>query len=196
MKWDGNLKQKNFFEYSSNFFELFSEIIISKKKTSIDINQGFEEILKTLKNIKRSGNKIILIGNGASATMADHYAIDLSKNLNFKTISFNQSASLTAIGNDISFDKVFSHPLILYGEKNDLLLAISSSGNSKNIIEAIKVANRKNMKVLTLSGMKHSNKIRTIGTYNIYYPAKTYGLVESAHALILHYLIDMLKDTE
>ena len=86
--------------------------------------------------------------------MASHLTIDFWKNLKIKAHLFSDSASLTAVGNDICFDKCFSEPLSLYGNSNDLLISISSSGNSKNIINGIEAANKSNITTISLTGMK------------------------------------------
>ncbi len=141
-----------------------------------------------------TGRMIYFIGNGASATMASHMALDFTKNGGFKSLAFNDSAYLTAIGNDLSYENVFSFPLEKFGKAGDLLIAISSSGNSPNILNGISSGQELKMKVVTLSGMNPDNQSRQKGDLNVYVPAKTYGIVECTHQVLLHCWLDCLMN--
>lgn len=135
---------------------------------------------------------LFLVGNGASASLSSHFAADLSKNAGLRTCLFTDAALLTAIGNDLSFDRIFAGPLLRQGRRGDILLTISSSGNSPNILAAISAARQLCMHVITLSGMQATNKSRQLGDLNVYAPGATYGLVETAHAALLHFFTDQL----
>jgi len=106
------------------------------------------------------------------------------------THAFSNSALLTAMGNDLGFEEAFAAPLSWYAQSGDLLVTISSSGNSANIIKTIETARSKGMSVVTLSGLKPDNKSRQLGDLNFYIPAKTYGIVECAHQVLLHLWLD------
>lgn len=138
---------------------------------------------------------LYMIGNGASASMCSHYSADLSKNAGLRARTFNDSALLTALGNDIAFEKVFSESLKFTARKGDVLMAISSSGNSPNIVFGIEQAKIMDMYVITLTGMSPVNKCRALGDLNFYVSANTYGLVESAHAALLHFWTDLLVNS-
>ena len=96
----------------------------------------------------------MFIGNGASASMSSHYTLDFWKNGKIRAINFNDHASLTAIGNDIDYESVFSFPVEKFGDEGDILISISSSGNSPNVLKAVKKAKEMGITNLTLSGMK------------------------------------------
>jgi len=100
------------------------------------------------------------------------------------------------MGNDFGYDHTFSNPIELLGNKNDLLVTISSSGNSPNIIHAIHIAKEKEMKVLTLSGFAMDNQSRQLGDINIYAPIHHYGIVESIHNLLLQQIVDFIMERE
>jgi len=140
--------------------------------------------------LQDSNNTIYFIGNGASATMASHMALDFTKNGGVNALAFNDSAFLTAISNDISYESVFSFCIEKFGKPGDLLIAISSSGNSQNIINGVEAARATEMKVVTLSGMKPTNPLRQLGDLNVYVPAETYGIVECCHQIHLHCWLD------
>jgi len=148
----------------------------------------------TLK-LRESDKAIFFIGNGASASMASHFAADVAKNAGIRTNVFTDTALITALANDISYEEVYAEPLRWNMKEGDMLVAISSSGNSPNIVRAVKTAQSLNGTVVTLSAMGKDNAIRKLGDLNFYVPAQTYGLAETAHAAILHYWMDMVEDT-
>ena len=139
---------------------------------------------------QENDNTVYLIGNGASASMASHMAADFSKNCECRSMAFNDIALLTAVSNDISYEQSFSTPLLRFAGEGDLLVTISSSGNSSNIINAIKTARELGLGVVTLSGLSSGNISRKLGDLNFYLPAETYGLVESCHQALLHCWLD------
>jgi len=144
---------------------------------------------KTLEVQKAQGT-IFFAGNGASATMSEHMSADLYKNGNINTVSCSETAYLTAISNDISFDEIFAFKIGKSLKPGDMLVTISSSGNSRNIIRAIEEAKKNSGYVVTLSGFLRSNKSSLSGDLNIFVPALTYGAVEVAHSSILHCWLD------
>jgi D-sedoheptulose 7-phosphate isomerase len=95
------------------------------------------------------------------------------------------------MGNDLGYEEAFSAPLSWYASSGDRLVTISSSGNSPNILKTIEVARAKGMSVITFSGLKPDNASRKLGDLNFYIPAKTYGIVECAHQVLLHVWLDM-----
>jgi len=157
----------------------------------VDADTAFDELFDKALKARQNNAIIFLIGNGASASMASHVAADLGKNGSLRTMVLNDASLLTAVGNDIDFSEVFAEPLRRFGSKQDLLVAISSSGRSPNILNAIKTARAIGMSVVTFSAMDSDNPLRRLGDLNFYVPAGTYGHAESAHAALLHYWIDM-----
>ena len=137
--------------------------------------------------VRQADGVVYLAGNGASASMASHFAADLFKNAGIRTQVFTDCACMTAISNDLGYDQVFSVPLARCARDTDMLVAISSSGRSANIRNAVMAARRRHAAVVTLSGFSADNPLRGMGDVNFYVPADTYGIVESCHAAILHY---------
>lgn len=151
--------------------------------------EDLHEAIKILKNIKGK-NKIAIIGNGGSAAIASHYAQDFTKCAGLRAINFNDPALLTMLGNDFAFEEIFARAIEMYTDPDDVLIAISSSGNSSNILNAVVAARNKGLKTITLSGFSADKKLRFLGDVNIYVPAFTYGAVESAHFVLLHSILD------
>jgi D-sedoheptulose 7-phosphate isomerase len=136
------------------------------------------------------GGQLYIIGNGGSAGMASHMAADACKNGHLRAMAFNDVALLTATSNDLGYDQVFSLPLERLARPGDLLIAISSSGNSPNIVRALETSRRLSLEAVTLTGMQPDNRARTLGDVNFHVPLTRYGWTESAHQVILHYWFD------
>ena len=143
---------------------------------------------------RRLQNRLFFIGNGGSAAIASHMTADFMKNGKMQTVSLYDSSLMTCMGNDYGYESIFSRPLTVLAQKGDLLVAISSSGNSTNILNAIQTAKEKRMKIVTLSGFEKENRICRLGTYNLYVPISHYGIVESIHNLILQQIVDTLMN--
>lgn len=156
----------------------------------IDSESGLARWVALSGSVKAEGGWHYFAGNGASAMMSSHMSVDCTKNAGLPALALNDPAYLTAIGNDLGYENAFSFPLERYGKSGDLLITISSSGNSPNILKAIEQARKLGMRVVTLSGMKPDNASRGLGDLNFYIPARTYGVVECAHQVLLHCWLD------
>jgi D-sedoheptulose 7-phosphate isomerase len=151
---------------------------------------GFRRWIAIAHEGRARGQHVYFIGNGASAMMASHFAADACKNAGLSALAFNDASLLTAIGNDVAFDEIFALPLRRLARADDLVVAISSSGNSPNIIRALDTARSMAAQIVTLTGKRGDNRARTRGDLNFHVPADRYGWVECAHQLILHYWLD------
>ena len=137
-----------------------------------------------------AGNKLMFVGNGGSATTASHMATDYNKNGNLRTLSLNDSSMLTCLANDYSFADVFAKQVEFHACKGDLLVAISSSGKSPNILNAARTARALDCTSLTMSGFAADNPLRREGDMNIYLPSDFYGIVEIGHLALCHAILD------
>lgn len=146
-----------------------------------------------LDDIRREQRTVYVIGNGGSAAIASHVQNDLCKGACIRAMVFNETPLLSAYANDISYEDAFEQMLRRWAEPGDLLIAISSSGRSKNILNSMDAAKEIRLKTITLSGFLPDNPLRQMGDLNIYIPSSEYGIVESAHATLLHYLTDAVK---
>lgn len=138
--------------------------------------------------------RIFFIGNGGSAAIASHMAADWLKNGGVAAMCFNDSALTTCLANDLGYEHVFAKPLSYHGAPGDLLFAISSSGKSRSITNAVEVATAAKMKVITLSGFSLDNPLRQMGIVNFHIPSDRYGVVEVAHHAICHAILDAVID--
>ena len=157
---------------------LDSLIISDKESKCIENEAGFAQLLHLALECKKNDGEIIFIGNGASAAIASHCAADIFKNASIRTRVYSDSALITAMGNDISFDQIYATPIAMTMREKDVLVAISSSGASKNIIEAVKAAQICKGSIVSLSAFKEDNPLRKMGNLNFYIPAQAYGYAE------------------
>lgn len=158
---------------------------------TIALDAAIDRAIEWAKAAHDAGNKLIIIGNGGSAGIASHTAIDLSKNANLRTLAFNDGSALTCLGNDFGFEHVFAKQIEFHGKPADILIAISSSGRSPNILNAVSTARASKLRIVTFSGFKPDNPLRKAGDLNFYVPANEYGFVEIAHQALLHAVLDL-----
>lgn len=137
------------------------------------------------------GNKIMFIGNGGSAGIASHLAIDYSKNGGLRSQAFNDPAALTCLGNDLGYENVFAKQIDLHARPGDLLVAISSSGQSPNILAGVGVAQERGCQIVTYSGFSEDNALRQKGDLNFFVRSREYGFVEIAHLSLCHAMLDL-----
>ncbi|HKO08902.1 MAG TPA: SIS domain-containing protein [Alphaproteobacteria bacterium] len=136
------------------------------------------------------GNKLMFIGNGGSAGTASHMAIDYSKSGNLRALAMNDGSVLTCLGNDYGYEHVFAKQIEFYGRPGDFLVALSSSGRSANILNAVKVAREMDCKVMTLSGFAPDNPLRGMGDMNFFLSADSYVFVEVGHMALCHAILE------
>ena len=151
---------------------------------------GFARWVAMTHEVYASDRNIYIVGNGASAAMASHFAADACKNGGLRAQAFNDASLLTATGNDLMFEQVFALPLTRLARAGDLLVTISCSGSSPNVVCVLERARAMDLRIVTLSGRSPDNPSRRLGDLNFYVPNDRYGWVESAHHIVLHYWLD------
>lgn len=156
----------------------------------ITLEEGLEKTVNVFQELKKGKKKIILIGNGGSESIASHLSIDLNKNAGIRALAFTDSSLLTCLSNDYGFDEVYSKAIEYHLDENDLLIAISSSGKSQNILKAVQKTKKMFGNVITFSGFGADNPLKEMGLLNFYLPSPRYGVVEVGHSLLLHAIID------
>lgn len=173
-----------------------TEIWKCLNKKCTDYGEGIHYLTDRFMEHKRNESQVFFIGNGGSAAIASHMTADFMKNGGMKTYSLYDNAVITCMGNDYGYEYVFSRPLEFLGKENDLLVAVSSSGNSSNIINAINIAREKKMEVITFTGFKKDNQAKQLGTVNVYVASEKYGIVESIHNIMLQQIVDMIMEKD
>lgn len=189
---------ENYQTYIEKLIHCLQGIQISEENGEQCGNQeeAFHKLIELFDQTRRLQNRLFFIGNGGSAAIASHMTADFMKNGGMKTYSLYDNSVTTCMGNDYGYEQIFSRPLEFLANEGDLLVAISSSGNSKNIVNAVLVARDKRMQVITLSGFQRENRISRLGKYNVYVPVCHYGMVESIHNLILQQVVDFIMERD
>jgi D-sedoheptulose 7-phosphate isomerase len=157
---------------------------------SIDYAGGIDWCAQAMQKAGAANKKVMIVGNGGSAGIASHLAVDIWKNGKVRCTAFNDSSLLTCISNDIGYHEVFSKPIEAFADQGDMLMAISSSGSSVNILNAVHAARAKGCSVVTFSGMAEDNPLKALGDINFFVPSYSYGFVEILHTAIIHNILD------
>ena len=166
--------------------------IISNNLFQID-KKNFQFFLDMILGIKKQNKKIIIVGNGGSAAMASHVAVDFTKAANVRAINFNEADLITCYANDYGYENWVTQALKSYAEPKDLIILISSSGKSKNITNAAKFLVERKMKFVTFSGFSKNNHLKKIGKINFWVDSKHYNIIEMTHHIWLLAAVDKIS---
>ena len=186
--------------YSAKYLESMASALAQTEASlatdKTDLPSALARSVEMLKGVQQADGTQFFLGNGASAAFAEHMALDWTKNGGVRSLNPSSAVLLTALANDMSYQDSFAVFLDRYAKSGDVVVTISSSGNSENVIRAIAAARKIGCGVITLSGLKPDNTSRKQGDVNFYVPARTYGIVECAHQVLLHMMIDAFMGIE
>ena len=183
-------------QFINDYFKEFQKLTTC----NLEISDRLQVIKGLFESTHKSGNKIIFVGNGGSAAMASHCAVDLSKNAGIRSINFNEADLITCLANDRGFENWVTEALMLYADKGDVVVLISSSGKSDNMINAAKYCNQNFLTLVTVTGMDKLNPLKSQndkGSYtdsdlNLWVNSKAYNLIEMVHHFWLLCICDMI----
>jgi D-sedoheptulose 7-phosphate isomerase len=161
---------------------------------SLSQDDGGQAALNLIRTAKKKKAKVVVVGNGGSAAIASHMQNDLCKAVKMRALVFTEQSLLTALANDDGYQTAYETLMNLWAEPDDLLIAISSSGRSENILRCAASARKAGCQIVTFSGFAADNPLRSSGDINFYIPSDSYGHVELAHAALSQFLADALKD--
>ena len=157
-----------------------------------DISQEMIKMKEMLLEVKARGKKVMIAGNGGSAAMSSHVAVDFTKQGGIRTVNFNESDLITCFANDYGYEHWVEKAVEFYGDDGDLAILISSSGSSKNILNAADAAKKLNIDVITFSGFSKDNPLRKKGDINFWLDSKAYNVVENTHLIWLLMVCDLI----
>lgn len=177
----------------TEYFRTLSEQMLTIEVTDrqgaqLSLDQGTEKALEMVSGVRSADRKVLLAGNGGSAAIASHAQNDLCSTAGVKAMVFTEQPLLTALANDYGYASVFERCVNLWAEPGDLMVTVSSSGKSENIIRGLQAAREHRCQLITLSGFSPDNPSRQLGDLNFYVPCSVYGIVESAHTALAHFL--------
>ena len=153
-----------------------------------------ESILRLRDSIKETnliGGKLIFIGNGASASLSSHAATDFTKQANIKAIALNDHNLITALSNDYGYENWVSKAIEYYADSNDMVIFISVSGESINLVKGLNYALKNNLKIASLTGSKKDNTLMKKSHYALWVNSKAYNIVDSIHTIWITLIIDL-----
>ena len=168
---------------------------VAQKLNDIDA-EALERAATMVRQNSRSGNKVILAGNGGSAAMASHVAVDLTKTAGVRAVNFNEPDLLTCFANDYGYENWVAKALEFYADSGDLAVLISSSGASQNMINGAEQAGVMGLKVISLSGFSPDNPLRQLGDLNLWVASDSYNIVEMTHHVWLLAIVDYLIESD
>jgi D-sedoheptulose 7-phosphate isomerase len=187
------MNKRNWRSQADEIFSILARMRITDAAGSVmDTDSGYDQWLNWTLDVRNRRGTVYLIGNGASASMASHFSADLAKNGRLHTQVFSDLSLITAISNDMGYEHVFAEPLRRRAHKGDMLVAISSSGSSPNILAAADVTKEMGLTLVTLSGLRDGNPLSSRGQLNLFVSADSYGMTETCHAAALHWWIDLV----
>ena len=157
-----------------------------------------EKVAGLVRESQELGKKVIIVGNGGSASIASHLTVDLINAAKIKAVNFNESSIITCFANDYGYENWVAKALDCYADSGDVVILISSSGQSENMLVGAKRAKSMNVDVVTLSGFSSDNPLRRLGDINLWVDSKAYNIVEMTHHVwllaIIDYLIELNKE--
>ena len=173
----------------------FIEDYLGRYKKSLfetDISEKMIKMKEIMLNVKKNGKKVIIAGNGGSAAMASHVAVDFTKQGGIRTVNFNEPDLITCFANDYGYEHWVAKAIEFYGDEGDVVILISSSGSSKNMVNAAQTAKQLGMQVITFTGFNPINPLNKEGVLNFWLDSKAYNIIENTHQIWLLLVCDMI----
>jgi len=170
-----------------NYFDLYRNTLFNKK-----IYSDLAQLKDLLIEMQSRGCKVLVMGNGASASIANHISVDFSKAANIRAVNFNEANLITCLANDYGYEEWMAKAIEMYSDPGDVVILISSSGKSQNVLNAAKTAKSLNLKIVTFSGFDFNNPLRQSGDLNIWVDSKAYNIVENTHQIWLLSVCDAI----
>ena len=176
-------------DFIKKYLEDFSSLV----KSNDEIVEKIIKAKDIFLNSKDNGAKIIICGNGGSAAIASHVSVDLTKNAKIRSVNFNESDLITCFANDYGYEKWVEKAVDFYADSKDVLVLISSSGKSLNMVNAAKAArNKKISRIITFTGHDKDNPLSKLGDINFWINSKAYNFVENIHQVWLLTIVDLI----
>ena len=175
-------------KFLKKYFSSLNELLSNEKYL-----EDLVKVKEILKETHSQGKKTMIFGNGGSAAIASHFSVDLTKNAKVRCTNYNESDLITCFSNDFGYERWVEKTIEYYGDKEDVVILISSGGNSQNMLNGAKKAKEMNFKkIITFTGNDKNNKLNKLGDINFWIDSKAYNLVENTHQALLLSLVDLI----
>jgi len=177
-------------EFLTSYLNDFSGLVKPDRKYNWSVGKSCRSAKS---DPQRLVKRYFIFGNGGSAAIASHFSVDLTKNAGLRCVNFNDADLITCFANDYGFERWVEKTVDFYGDAGDLLIVISSSGSSENMLKGVQAARNKNFRaVVTLSGFAEANPLRQLGDINLWVNSKAYNFVENVHQVWLLAIVDLI----
>ena len=174
-------------DFLTQYWNIYKKILFDKTIDSEIIN-----IKNKIIKVNRNKGKVFIVGNGASASLASHAATDLTKQAKIVSQAFNDHNLITAFANDYGYNNWVQKAFEFYCKPNDLIILISVSGTSSNLVKALEYARNKGIISVSLTGSDFDNPLRKNSDYSLWVDSKSYNIVESIHTIYITTIIDLI----
>jgi len=164
----------------------------NKSLLQTDVSDKLIKMKQMLLEIQKTEKKVIVAGNGGSAAMASHVAVDFTKQGGIRTVNFNEPDLITCFANDYGYEHWVAKAVDFYGDDGDMVILISSSGSSTNMINAAQTAKKKGLTVITFTGFSIDNPLKKEGELNFWLDSRAYNIVENTHQIWLLMVCDLV----
>jgi D-sedoheptulose 7-phosphate isomerase len=176
-----------------DFIKTYLEDLSLQLKPSEEVIETLIRVKDLFLEVKNNNKKILIFGNGGSAAIASHFSVDLTKNARIRCLNINDAGLITCFSNDFGFEHWVEKAVDFYGDDGDLLIVISSSGSSENMLNGVKAARKGSFSsVVTLSGFTQDNPLNQLGDINLWVDSKAYNFVENIHQIWLLAIVDLV----
>lgn len=174
-------------KWLAEYFERYRQSIFGT-----DVSRQLVELKDLLKSTNAAGKKTIIAGNGGSAAIASHCAVDFTKNAGIRCINFNEADLITCFANDYGYERWLEKALEFYADDGDLVILISSSGKSANMVRAAEYARRRGWMLVTFTGFGADNRLKSQGKLNFWVDSRAYNIIEMTHQIWLLAVCDLI----
>jgi len=176
------------------FLEKYFSDLIKLIESKNNINENLLSCKKLFEHTKTKNGKVIIMGNGGSAAMASHVSVDLTKNADIRAVNFNEADLITCFANDFGYENWMSEALRMYSDSNDIIILISSSGKSPNVVNAGEWCNENSLPFITFTGMEVDNPLKSVNNkgLNFWVDSRAYNHIEMVHHIWLLAIVDMI----
>lgn len=174
-------------KFLQDYFAEYQKLAFSEDNYSLLV--AFKELAL---EVKSKGNKLMFAGNGASAAISAHGAVDFTKQGGVRGVTFNEADLITCFANDYGYDQWMAKAVEFYGDEGDVVVLTSVSGTSPSVVNAADYAKANNMKVVTFTGKLENNTLKQLGDINFWVDSSAYNIVEGIHMMWLTTVIDLV----
>ena len=182
-----------FSTYLDEFSSILRKTIATKSSSEIELDEAYTAVVGQMEEVRKKKSHVYLVGNGGSSAIVSHAAIDLLNACGFKAHALTDNSLLTCMANDYGYERIFSRQIEALGVQGDILVGISTSGNSKNVINAFEVAGNKEMITIGLFG-KSGGMAKALVNQSIIVSSNSTARSQEMHILIGHILCDLIEE--